>query len=687
LGDDKVIEVSGQGKDVLDFSQVTRPLNLTIGKPDKAAADYFNITDALNPFNTVDAVAYIESIISGNNINTYTVDADFPTTYSPDGTLNKTLSIKNTLPDDGIPTAILDLSAITIAMSITVEQDPSRDTGNKVTIVFDPSQIPKVGGFIDKLSKKIVITNVKSMTTGSGNDQIILNEGVTFFGDLNVVEGNNRFVFKDQSQLNGSVVGGIGINSIDYDGTSRNPQSLGILSDEELALIESLADFDPDFSGSGFRYSSDAVESAFPRISGTVSGFNHIIGTESGFNDIFIGGNDRDIYSHSGPGVGGSDLLFGNGEPDRLAGGGGNDYIDGGDGDDFLWGENDNDILIGGTGTDTLDGGKGKDTFVNEGDGMSFGFGGVELLAINLFYDAEASDPAHPIFDGGLPTSWTGNYFGHALICPAGMSAIMNQTGSPTDVCLAEMDFGSGKAVFGGLTLPFFGNDQWTEGSFDLLVNILNYTGGAVVACDPTIEITCPADVEVACGTDIAPEMAGGFPAVDANECVAELDITFMDNVVSNNSFLLMIARTWVATDGETTEMCTQMITVFDNEAPIFTSFPEDISIACSEGQTVDEVLEYLDAEVPFPTAEDCSEFGFDTDYSIVTEGLDCPVVAECIKTITAIDVCGNSVSQTLTVTIFDYTGPVLSDFESEVLVSCIEEVPDRKSTRLNSSH
>ena len=36
----------------------------------------------------------------------------------------------------------------------------------------------------------------------------------------------------------------------------------------------------------------------------------------------------------------------------------------------------------------------------NEGDGMSFGFGGVELLAINLFYDAEASDPAHPIFDG-----------------------------------------------------------------------------------------------------------------------------------------------------------------------------------------------------------------------------------------------------------------------------------------------
>ncbi|MDG1780544.1 MAG: hypothetical protein P8H59_06320, partial [Flavobacteriales bacterium] len=312
----------------------------------------------------------------------------------------------------------------------------------------------------------------------------------------------------------------------------------------------------------------------------------------------------------------------------------------------------------------------------NEGDGMSFGFGGVELLAINLFYDAEASDPAHPIFDGGLPTSWTGNYFGHALICPAGMSAIMNETGSPTDVCLAEMDFGSGKAVFGGLTLPFFGNDQWTEGSYDLLVNILDYTGGAVVACDPTIEITCPADVEVACGTDIAPEMAGGFPAVDANECVAELDITFMDNVVSNNSCPLMIARTWVATDGETTEMCTQMITVFDNEAPIFTSFPEDISIECSEGQTVDEVLEYLDAEVPFPTAEDCSEFGFDTDYSIVTEGLDCPVVAECIKTITAIDVCGNSVSQTLTVTIFDYTGPVLSDFESEVLVSCIEEVP-----------
>ncbi len=367
-GDDKVIEVSGQGKDVLDFSQVTRPLNLTIGKTDKAAADYFNITDALNPFNSVNAVAYIESIISGNGINTYTVDADFPTTYSPDGTLNKTLSIKNTLPNDGIPTAILDLSAITIAMTITVEQDPSSDNGNKVTIIFDPSQIPKVGGLLDKLSKKIVITNVKSITTGSGNDEITLSEGVAFFGDLNVGEGDNKIIFKDKSQLNGSIVGGSGANAIDYDGASRNPQSLGVLSDEELALIESLAGFDPDLSGSGFRYSSEASEGAFPRISGTVSGFNHIIGTESGYNDIWFGSNDRDIYTHSGPGEGGSDLLFGNGETDRIAGGGGNDYIDGGDGDDFLWGENDNDTLIGGKGTDTLDGGKGKDTFVFAND-------------------------------------------------------------------------------------------------------------------------------------------------------------------------------------------------------------------------------------------------------------------------------------------------------------------------------
>ncbi|MFT7104791.1 MAG: hypothetical protein ACJAQ5_001905, partial [Flavobacteriales bacterium] len=311
----------------------------------------------------------------------------------------------------------------------------------------------------------------------------------------------------------------------------------------------------------------------------------------------------------------------------------------------------------------------------NEGDGMSFGFGGVELIAIELFENAEASDAAHPLFDG-LPTSYVGNYFGHALICPAGMSAIMNETGIPANVCLAEMPFGVGHAVFGGLTLPFFGNEDWTDGSYELMLNLFDYTSGFEGGCDPVIEITCPSDILVACGTDINPEMEGGLPAVDANECVGNLEITFMDNVVSDDNCPQVIARTWIATDGETTEMCTQTITVVDEEAPIYTSFPEDITIECSEGQTVEEVLIYLDANTPSPTADDCSEFFFDTNYSIITEGLECPMVAQCIKEIIATDECGNTNSQTLTITINDTTAPVISDFESEVFVSCLEEVP-----------
>ncbi|MBI1267772.1 MAG: T9SS type A sorting domain-containing protein [Cryomorphaceae bacterium] len=207
-----------------------------------------------------------------------------------------------------------------------------------------------------------------------------------------------------------------------------------------------------------------------------------------------------------------------------------------------------------------------------------------------------------------------------------------------------------------------------------------NFSLSCVPACSPEITISCPADVTVECGTDISPESLNLLPLIDSNDCVGDLTITFMDDQISNNSCPLVIARTWIATDGETTEMCTQTITVQDTQAPVFTAFPEDMTIECFGGG-LEEVLSYLDDnDVQFPEFTDNCGAELIYEPFLITEGLECPVVAICGKQFTVVDACGNSVERLFTVTITDYTGPEFSAFDAEVLVSCLEDVPGPES-------
>ncbi|MDP4826836.1 MAG: hypothetical protein NWR73_04065, partial [Flavobacteriales bacterium] len=93
------------------------------------------------------------------------------------------------------------------------------------------------------------------------------------------------------------------------------------------------------------------------------------------------------------------------------------------------------------------------------------------------------------------------------------------------------------------------------------------------------------------------------------------------------------------------------------------------------------EVLAYLDAnEVSFPQITDNCGAELIYEPFLITEGLECPVVAICGKQFTAIDACGNSVERLFTVTITDFTGPEFSEFDAEVLVSCLEDVPGPES-------
>lgn len=123
----------------------------------------------------------------------------------------------------------------------------------------------------------------------------------------------------------------------------------------------------------------------------------------------------------------------------------------------------------------------------NQGGNMSFGFGGITLeyrtSSPNYTWSSTAyitsGQLSHLIFNSpaSVGTSWTGSFFGHAIITGAGFTSLItgdlyNQPGI-TGTVLAELKYGSGLVLFGGLTTPNFHGPQ--PQANNLFVNILSY--------------------------------------------------------------------------------------------------------------------------------------------------------------------------------------------------------------------
>lgn len=111
----------------------------------------------------------------------------------------------------------------------------------------------------------------------------------------------------------------------------------------------------------------------------------------------------------------------------------------------------------------------------NQGGNINMGFGGVRLQYPSFQNAVTAFDPMHPIWQGPFtPTStnMTGNSYGHAVVCPAGMAATPLIQGGGQDV-LVEYLFGSGLVMFGGMTTTNWHQPQPAAGN--IRMNILDY--------------------------------------------------------------------------------------------------------------------------------------------------------------------------------------------------------------------
>ena len=113
----------------------------------------------------------------------------------------------------------------------------------------------------------------------------------------------------------------------------------------------------------------------------------------------------------------------------------------------------------------------------NEGVGMNLGFDGIHLNynADNSYSsnNVTGTDPSHPIFTGPYGDTgyqFSGYYFSHATLYGAGLSGLITSD-ERSEMVLAEMNYGSGYVMFGGMTTLNFQSPN----SLELRENILSY--------------------------------------------------------------------------------------------------------------------------------------------------------------------------------------------------------------------
>ncbi len=149
-----------------------------------------------------------------------------------------------------------------------------------------------------------------------------------------------------------------------------------------------------------------------------------------------------------------------------------------------------------------------------------------------------------------------------------------------------------------------------------------------------------PANIELSCNDDIPME------SVEATDCGSVIIADPVDDIQPGScGTSYTIFRTWTAADdcGNSTAF-TQTIMVTDNEAPVFTFFPEDVTYTAGDAM---EIIE--------PTAEDdCNEVTIEFDDSQDNSNVEVTVIT---RTWTATDACGNSVSADQIITVNEVLG------------------------------
>jgi hypothetical protein len=181
--------------------------------------------------------------------------------------------------------------------------------------------------------------------------------------------------------------------------------------------------------------------------------------------------------------------------------------------------------------------------------------------------------------------------------------------------------------------------------------------------------ITCPNPVTVTCSSQVPAVNLVAVTATDNCDTPAK---THLGDATSNQTCAnrFTVARTYRATDnvGNSTT-CSQVITVYDNVVPNFTSVPANVTVQCNSIPAVGS-----------PMATDGCGGSVTIAYNGQTTAPGaCPDARTITRLWTATDACGNTKTATQRISVIDTQKPNFTSIPSNITVQC-SAIPDPAS-------
>ncbi|MCP1996378.1 gliding motility-associated C-terminal domain-containing protein [Flavobacterium sp. HSC-61S13] len=223
-----------------------------------------------------------------------------------------------------------------------------------------------------------------------------------------------------------------------------------------------------------------------------------------------------------------------------------------------------------------------------------------------------------------------------------------------------------------------FNGNVWTSESIDIgkpydvtfenasLCTPLTITGIPPVCC--TLQIACPADVEVLCGSSYDPSVTGIPTAVTS---CGNTTYEYADSAISNCvAGLRTFTRTFTVTDASgNVETCVQTISIKDLTAPVLNIPAANLAVECGT-DTATALNNWLNSHGGAVATDACSAVTWTHNYTSLTAGA-CSGTQAATVTFTATDACGNRISTTAIFKVEDKTPPTISLQAADKTVEC----------------
>lgn len=194
----------------------------------------------------------------------------------------------------------------------------------------------------------------------------------------------------------------------------------------------------------------------------------------------------------------------------------------------------------------------------------------------------------------------------------------------------------------------------------------LTITGVPPVCC--SLQITCPANVEVLCGTSYDPAVTGIPTAVTS---CGNITHTYADSAISSCvAGIRTFTRTFTVTDASgNVEKCTQVISIKDLVAPVLDVPAKNLTVECGTN-TTEALNNWLSSHGGAVATDGCSAVTWTHNYTSLIAGT-CAGKQSAVVIFTATDACGNRTNTTATFAIEDKTPPVFSVTAADKTVEC----------------